>query len=348
MSNPTTTALALPMAFRPENLDQAITLAKKLADSHLLPKALQKQPEDVLVTLMAGHEFGLSPMQSIQAIDVIDGRPTMRAEMIVALVMKDPLCDYFIVVESTDKRAVYETKRKGNEPKKMEWTWEMAQRAGLVSKQNWAKYPDAMLRARCSSALARAVYPDVTRGLYASEEIRDEVELNPTPIPAAPAAPGAKAKTPEVVSTKPKAQAAKPAPAKPKPEEAQVEKPAEPAKVEPVKCPKCGADATIDGGGDILCAKCKDAFQVPKAQPESQPPAEERGGTTEPAESDGKQVNVDELFAEFSERIMACETVEDLKTLANGQIVKQPPEVQAALKKPYSDRLNEIRKATQA
>lgn len=168
-----TTALA---KFDPANLQEADALSAKLANSNLLPEALRKKPEDIFVTLLTGRELGLSPMQSIRGLYVVNGKAVMSADMMVALVLsRREVCEFFRLVESTDEKAIYQTKRTGSEPVTMSFTAKQAQQAGLTGKGTWKAYPAAMLRARCASALARAVYPDLVAGVYETgegEEIR--------------------------------------------------------------------------------------------------------------------------------------------------------------------------------
>ncbi len=170
------TAIALPThrgSFDPQNLAEAASLATMLAKSSLIPSALRGNASDVLVILIKGHELGLSPMQAIADIAVVDGKTLLSAALIVALCAQHPeVCEFFQQIESTDLVATYETKRRGD-PKstKLSFTIEQAKNAGLLGKDNWKKYPAAMLRARASAALARDKYPDLTRGLYDPDEI---------------------------------------------------------------------------------------------------------------------------------------------------------------------------------
>jgi hypothetical protein len=166
--------------FEPQTLDEAEKLSGTLAKSALLPDALRGKPGDVLVVLLTGRELGLGPMQSLRGISVIKGKPVMNADLIVGMVLRHPeICEYFRLVESSDKAAVYETKRKGSPaPTKLPFTIEQARQAGLTGKDNWKNYPAAMLRARCSAALARAVYPDLCAGVYESGEGDEEIKAN--------------------------------------------------------------------------------------------------------------------------------------------------------------------------
>lgn len=177
-----TTALT---PFAPQGLEQAMKLSEVLAKSSLLPGALRGKPGDVMVTLITGHELGLSPMQAIRGMHVIEGKAVMSADLTVALILRSPACEFFRLTKSTDQVAEYTTKRKGSEPVTMTWTWEQAQKAKLTGKQNWQNHPAAMLRARCAAALARAVYPDLVLGVYDPDEA-DEFKTASVKAPPPP------------------------------------------------------------------------------------------------------------------------------------------------------------------
>lgn len=159
----------------PKSIEEAERMSKTLAASHLLPDALRAKPADVLATVLAGAELGLAPMQAIRGIVVIKGKPTLSADTMGALVKRRrDVCEYLILKESTPERAVYETKRTGDPAATtMEFSIEDAKRAGLAG-DNWRKYPAAMLRARCLSAICRAVFPDLCLGLYDPDELGPE------------------------------------------------------------------------------------------------------------------------------------------------------------------------------
>ena len=55
------------------------------------------------------------------------------------------------------------------------WTLDMADRAGLLNKSNWKKYPEAMLWARAASQLCRMLFADCFAGnTYTPEELGDD------------------------------------------------------------------------------------------------------------------------------------------------------------------------------
>lgn len=175
-------------AFEPQNLEQMFRFSEWLAKSQLIPRALQGKPQDVTIVLLKGREVGLSPMQALGTINVIEGKAVMAAELLVALVKRhSDICEHFSLVESTETKATFSTRRKGS-PKEsaLTYTIEQATKAGLAGKDNWKKHTATMLRWRAAAALARSEYPDLTSGIVTpdeAEEIREskERELNPAP-----------------------------------------------------------------------------------------------------------------------------------------------------------------------
>lgn len=165
-------------AFEPRDIDEGYNMAKLLVASGLMPKGVTR-PEAAFAIIAAGRELGLTAMQSIRSIHIIEGKPTLSADLVAALCKsRSDVCLYFRLVESTDKVARYETHRRGEpEPTPMAWTWDDATRAGVAGKDNWKKYPAAMLRARCITALARAVYPDLAMGVYDPDEVPEPVAV---------------------------------------------------------------------------------------------------------------------------------------------------------------------------
>jgi hypothetical protein len=159
-------------ALEPQSISEALAVAGHLAKSGVLGKSLQR-PEAALAVIMAGRELGLTAMQSLRSLHVIEGKVVLSSDTMLALVKRAPACRYFKLVESTDKLATYETERVGEgSPTRMSFTIEQAQAAKLTGKDNWKNYPAAMLRARCIASLARAVYPDVLMGVYDTDEIQ--------------------------------------------------------------------------------------------------------------------------------------------------------------------------------
>lgn len=175
---------------RPGTLAEAKDLAQTLSAARTIPQALQKSPADVLAIVMAGAELGLAPMQSLRALVLIQGKPTLSADAMGALVKsRRDVCAYLVLKHSDGTRAAYETQRVGDpSPTSMGFTIEEAKAAGLAGGDNWRKYPAAMLRARALSAICRAVYPDLLLGVYDPDELAATPEKDVTPAESGAAA----------------------------------------------------------------------------------------------------------------------------------------------------------------
>lgn len=200
MSTQLTRVEPLSLSLEPRNLAEAQTLARIAVESRMFAV---KSPQEALVILLTGRELGLSAMQAFRSIHVVQGRPVLAADLMVALVRRSPDCEYWQLVDNTAERCTIRTLRKGDpSPTTMTWTMEDAARAKLTGKDNWRMHPAAMLRARCSAALARACYPDLLMGLYTPDELADSrpiemvradpgtvehVDLPTIVLPAAPA-----------------------------------------------------------------------------------------------------------------------------------------------------------------
>lgn len=160
--------------FEPTNIIEALKLSETLASSGLVPSSLRGKPQDVLVVMMKGRELGLAPMAALSSIHVIEGKATCSSDLLQAIIFASGKLEFFELVESTPNKATYRAKRKDS-PNVVEITWTMddARAAKLDAKDNWRKYPAAMLRARAAADLAREVAPDVTHGLYDMDEADD-------------------------------------------------------------------------------------------------------------------------------------------------------------------------------
>lgn len=184
MSETTTLALApasAPFALIPKSFEEAEKMAIKLSESSLLPDHFKKNPANIFWALALGLEVGFTPVQALQAIYVVHGRPGMYADAMVALVLTSGKAEFFGCVESSDTSATYETKRKGAaRSRSVTVTIDDAKKAGWTSNAKYQTEPRRMLEARCKSQLARDVYPDVLRGMVSVEEIQDDGQGGPT------------------------------------------------------------------------------------------------------------------------------------------------------------------------
>ena len=162
----------------PQSIDQAKTIAKYVFESRLF--SAYGNPQGIFVAALMGRSLGLDFMTSLRAIHIIEGKPSMSAQLLIGLVLASGHAEYFTMVESTAERATFETKRRGcPTPTRLTWTLDDAKAAGLLNPTRsgkpgmWQKYQRTALRWRCGAELARCVYPDVTLGVYTSEEMSD-------------------------------------------------------------------------------------------------------------------------------------------------------------------------------
>jgi hypothetical protein len=158
----------------PRNFEQALEFSKYLADSELVPKDYRGKPGNCLIAMQWGAEVGLKPLQSLQNLAVINGRPNLWGDAVIALVRASPLCKY-VIEEDDGRTATCRTWRVGAPCEQVErFGVDDATTAGLFGKQGpWTQYPKRMRKMRARAFLLRDVYPDVLRGLPIAEESMD-------------------------------------------------------------------------------------------------------------------------------------------------------------------------------
>ncbi len=144
--------------------------AKSLVLSKFLPKAIDT-PEKAIAVMMTGRELGIGPMQALRCVHIIDGKPTLAAELIAALVLRRVPGAVFEVTSSTNERCTVLAGRPGRPEYEFAFSMDDAKAAGLTAKDNWKKYPRAMLRSRAITEAARAVFPDAVLGTYDPDEL---------------------------------------------------------------------------------------------------------------------------------------------------------------------------------
>jgi hypothetical protein len=105
--------------------------AAELVKSGFLPRAVNT-PEKAMAIIQTGKELGLGPMQSLRSIHIIEGKPTMSADLIAGLALAKLPGSVLRVVESSDKKCVIEAGRSGQKLTPFEYTMADAQRAGLA------------------------------------------------------------------------------------------------------------------------------------------------------------------------------------------------------------------------
>lgn len=160
-------------SLRPRTFEEAYRFANLMASSDLVPKEFRNNPANVLLAVQLGHEVGLNPMQAIQSIAVINGRPCMWGDAVLGIVQASGLLE--VINESVENdTGICTVKRKGNEPLTRSFSMEEAKKAGLIERGAvWKTYPKRMLQMRARSFALRDGFADVLKGLHVREEVED-------------------------------------------------------------------------------------------------------------------------------------------------------------------------------
>lgn len=165
--------MANDMILRPTNFEELFRFAEIAAKSTFVPIAYRNKPEDILLAIQMGSELGLAPVQALQNIAVINGRPSIWGDAMLALVIAHPECESVEEIQE-ETTAVCRIKRRGKIPVERRFSMADAQRAGLLTKDSpWKTYPQRMLQMRARGFALRDSFPDVLRGLISSEEAGD-------------------------------------------------------------------------------------------------------------------------------------------------------------------------------
>lgn len=158
--------------------------ATLLADASLLPKQYQRQPANVLLAIELGESLAIPPIQAINEVHVIEGKPSASANLIGGLVRRaghmlrvradrDALTATAQIVRHDDPDFTFE----------VTWTMEDAKRAGVLGKNNWKNFPLAMLKARAITEVAREACPEALMGIaYTPEELGVVVDQDGNPV----------------------------------------------------------------------------------------------------------------------------------------------------------------------
>lgn len=171
MGIPATTGMLTPTTF-----EGAVKFSEVLASSSMVPAAFKNKPGDILVAVQMGSEIGLPPMQALQSIAVINGKPCIYGDGMLALVCahaeygghqesvegEEATCTVVRVVKGRD---VVTTRT---------FSVGRAKRALLWGKRGpWTQYPDRMLAMRARGFALRDAFPDALKGIISREEAED-------------------------------------------------------------------------------------------------------------------------------------------------------------------------------
>lgn len=158
-------------------------VAEYLSKTTLVPKNYIGKPGDIFIAMEMGYQIGLPMLQALQDIGVINGRPVLYGDGLLAVIMAHPDHEYINegpILNDKGQFIGYECKikRKGHEEHIRRFTLQDAQKAGLLGKSGpWQQYPEQMCRWRAVGFGARAKFPDALRGIRLAEEVQDYINV---------------------------------------------------------------------------------------------------------------------------------------------------------------------------
>jgi hypothetical protein len=161
---------------------------KVVANTDFAPKAMRGKPADCALAMIYGSEISVTPMAALQNIAVINGKPSVYGDLLLALCMASPLCAYVkekVEGEGDEMVATCETLRRGYEsPTVRTFSMADAKNAGLLQKDGpWKQYTSRMLAMRARGFALRDAFPDILRGVISAEEAQDYQTITVAPEP---------------------------------------------------------------------------------------------------------------------------------------------------------------------
>jgi len=164
----------------PEFLAEPMSLAEVFVKSGCFP-SIQSQAQGV-VKILAGREYGLTPIQAITELYIVNGRVAMSAKLIAAAIKKSGKYDYHVDKMDNEECVIsffeiYDKVR--TKIGESSFTIKDAAKAGIVNKDSWKGYPKQMLYARAMSIGGRSFCPDIITA-YTPEEAEDIVTIPTT------------------------------------------------------------------------------------------------------------------------------------------------------------------------
>lgn len=187
-----------------EAYENAKLMAGALSKSTLVPKEYQNNLPNCLIALEISQRIGASPLQVMQNLYIVHGRPSWSSQFIIASINScgrfKPLRFEFSGTEGTDDWGcvAWTVERDIDLPKNIRTlgqaieadlpvlkstkiTIKMAKVEGWHDKagSKWKTMPEQMMQYRSSSFLGRIYAPDILMGMRSEDEVRDMIDVTP-------------------------------------------------------------------------------------------------------------------------------------------------------------------------
>ncbi|WP_034340304.1 hypothetical protein [Deinococcus misasensis] len=163
-------------AFSSDRFQTMCQMAEVFIRSRMLPPSIQTV-EQAIVIMVKGQELGLQPLQALNGINVIQGKPTVSPQTMLSLINRSGKAED-IKFEIGQDFASCTMIRKDRTAHTERFGQKEAQSMGLLNKDNYKRQPLVMYKWRAVAACARIVFPDVIDGLYTPEEMGADVVVD--------------------------------------------------------------------------------------------------------------------------------------------------------------------------
>ena len=140
-----------------------------------------KSPDQALALMALCEAEGLHPAIAVRDYHIIQGKPALKADAMLARFQNAGGRVKWL--DMSDERVAAEFSHPAGGTVTIDWDKQRAVVAGFWGKDNWKKFPRAMLRARVVSEGIRTVYPGVVVGVYTPEEVQDFDDKPARPAP---------------------------------------------------------------------------------------------------------------------------------------------------------------------
>jgi len=165
----------------PRSFEALYKMATIMSASGLMPKGMEST-EAVFVAVQMGMEVGMSPMQAVQNIAPINGRPSIYGDSVLGLVRASGLLESITetIEGDADQMLARVIAKRKDEPEPIErvFTVDDAKKAGLWGKPGpWSQYPKRMLQMRARSWALRDGFGDVIKGLQIAGHSEPAIDL---------------------------------------------------------------------------------------------------------------------------------------------------------------------------
>lgn len=180
-----------PRGLSLQSVTDAMKFSEMVANSDFAPKDFRGKAASCMLAIQCGAEIGLAPLQALQSIAVVNGRPAVYGDAALAVVKASHVCEYVTEAVDGDGEQMVATctaQRRGYpQPTVVKFSVADAKKAGLWGKSGpWSQYSRRMLQMRARGFALRDAFPDVLKGLVTAEEAQDYPVHNVAETPRQP------------------------------------------------------------------------------------------------------------------------------------------------------------------